>query len=121
MLINLSNHPSEKWHNNQLSEANRIFGVVIDLPFPHIPPNESPEFIKNLASSYLQKVLDIFSSSKDKKNAVHIMGELTFTYNLINLLKKENIICLASTTDRNAFENGNEKISIFDFVRFREY
>ena len=53
---------------------------------------------------------------------------MCFTYNVVDLaklfLKKElkNIICIASTTKRNVIEKEDgTKISIFEFVQFREY
>ncbi|MGQ9799960.1 MAG: hypothetical protein ACUVRG_11875, partial [Ignavibacterium sp.] len=59
--------------------------------------------------------------SSDKFNAVHLMGEFTFVYNLVNLLKKKNIKVIVSTTDRIVEESDGKKIVIFQFVRFREY
>ncbi|MGQ9848195.1 MAG: hypothetical protein ACUVQP_11950, partial [Bacteroidales bacterium] len=59
--------------------------------------------------------------SSDKFNAVHLMGEFTFVYNLVNLLKKKNIKVIVSTTDRIVEESDGKKIVTFQFVRFREY
>ncbi|RME03015.1 MAG: TIGR02221 family CRISPR-associated protein, partial [Bacteroidetes bacterium] len=33
-LLNLSNHPTSSWTEAQMAEAKRLFGEVIDLPFP---------------------------------------------------------------------------------------
>ena len=57
---------------------------------------------------------------KDIK-AVHIMGEMNFTYALVNKLKANGIKCVASTTKRETVEENGVKISKFNFVRFREY
>ena len=53
--------------------------------------------------------------------AVHIMGEMNFTYSLVSKLKAHNIRCVASTTKRETVEENDVKISKFNFVRFREY
>ena len=56
------------------------------------------------------------------ETVVHVMGEMTFTYNLANTLKEEGITCLASTTERNTIMTSDgKKISEFKFVQFREY
>ena len=53
---------------------------------------------------------------------VHVMGEMTLTYRIVNKLKARGIRCLASTSDRVANDIGNgEKTSQFHFVEFREY
>jgi hypothetical protein len=121
MLINLSNHPSENWSNLQLDTSRELYNKIIDVDFPQIPPEIDKEMIITLANDYKDICLDILSSSKDSKNAVHIMGEMTFVLNLVKMLKKEKILCIASTTDRNATEMENSKISTFNFIRFREY
>lgn len=53
---------------------------------------------------------------------VHVMGEMTFTHNLVNALKERGLTCLASTTERNTIMTPDgKKISEFKFVQFREY
>lgn len=121
MLLNLSNHPLSSWTENQISYAEKYYGKVVDLEFPQIPPDADEDLITALANDYKEICLDILSSSKDITNAVHIMGELTFCFALVNELKKINIKCVASTTDRNSYELNGMKVSNFNFVRFREY
>ena len=121
MLINLSNHSIKNWSVHQLKEANDNYSSVIDLPFPVIPPDSDDEFILNLANEYKLKCFELLNSSPDKNNAVHIMAEMTFCFALVSLLQKENIICVASTTNRNSIEENGVKVSRFEFVRFREY
>lgn len=121
MLINLSNHPISVWSKKQLSAAEKKYTQIIDLPFPLIPPEDSKYSINRKAESYKKKCVKILSASKDKNNAVHIMGELTFTVAVVNLLKQNNIMCIASTTRRVAVQNDNSKTSYFKFVKFREY
>lgn len=121
MLINLSNHPVENWSHKQLTEAKNLFGQVQDLPFPQINTIASEDEIKVIANKYTNICMEKLSLSQNEINAVHIMGELTFTFALVKKLLKQGIICVASTTERNSIETGGKKITEFRFVRFREY
>jgi len=113
MLLNLSNHPSASWSPAQLAAAG---GNVVDLVFPQVAPDGDEAYIESLANEYLDKILKM----NDIK-AVHIMGEMNFTYSLVSKLKAHNIRCVASTTKRETVEENGVKISKFNFVRFREY
>jgi hypothetical protein len=116
MLLNLSNHPSAPWPANQKEAAEKEFETVQDLPFPQIPPNLSSAGLDQLVESYVQNIRNI------DPIAVHIMGELTFTYRLVYKLKAIGIRCLASTTERIVSEDGKgNKTSTFQFVQFRDY
>jgi len=53
--------------------------------------------------------------------AVHLMGEMTFTFALVQKLKSAGIPCVASTTHRRVEERGGKKIVQFEFVQFRPY
>ena len=116
MLLNLSNHPSGSWPTNQKMMAIEKYQSITDLPFPPINPNWGIAEVLDLAADYVQKVRGI------DPNAIHIMGELTFTINLVNQLKAIGYNCVASTTERIATidEFGN-KNSSFQFVQFRPY
>ncbi len=115
MLLNLSNHPFERWLPEQRKKALEEWGSVEDLPFPPIPPEAESEQIAALSAEYVSKVKTI------APDAVHLMGEMTFTCTLVCLLQRAGIPCLASTTRRKAIEEGNKKLSVFEFVRFRYY
>ncbi len=121
MLINLTNHPSAKWTEEQLEAAKSLFGTVVDLQFPNIPPDISTNDIIVIAIKYLQEIEKLLRNSSDPLNAVHIMGEMVFTYHLVNLLKKHDIVAVASTTERIVEEENGVKVSKFKFVKFREY
>ena len=118
MLINLSNHPSGKWSKEQVEAAWR-YGEVYDMPFPVVNPGASHEDVQSLAERYVEEIVSL----AEKGNiVVHVMGEMTFSFMVISLLKQRNISCVASTTSRNTEETDDgRKISDFRFVRFREY
>lgn len=115
MLINLSNHPSSKWSDLQIKTAMDLYGPIKDMEFPHIDPNWSIEEVKALALNYFHQI------NEENPSAVHIMGELSFCFTLVTLLKGSGMHCIASTTERIVNQNGDQKISNFQFVRFRTY
>ncbi len=123
MLLNLSNHPISSWDSSQLLTAQEIYGTVTDLDFPKVRPEADEEEIDRLALKYFDVVSAHFDQCANDNchNAVHIQGEFTFCFRLVNLLKSSGIECIASTTEREVRENGNQKTSTFKFIRFRKY
>jgi hypothetical protein len=120
MLINLSNHNSSKWPENQKATAENLYGSVTDFSFPTINPTWTKEQVAALAEETLNKCLVMLP--KTRNNAIHIMGEMTFTYVFVNLAKQKGITCVASTTERLVETNEKgKKVSVFKFVKFREY
>lgn len=117
MFINLSNHPSSKWSAEQYSAA-AAFGPVVDMPFPTINPHSTTEEITSLAEQYASRIAE---GRGDEPLTVHVMGEMTFTYHLVRLLKRQGIDCVASTTERVVVDVDGAKASQFSFVQFRHY
>lgn len=115
MLLNLSNHPSPTWSAAQLQAATAQYGSVQDLPFPNIPPDATADEVRRLAEQYEAEVRRVDPA------AVHLMGEMTFTFALVNRLQAFGIPCIASTTERIAEEREGQKIVTFRFVQFRNY
>lgn len=117
MLINLSNHPSDKWDRRQLDAASE-YGKIIDIPFPAVAPDGDEQYIRLLSD----KMVEAIAGLAEKEDVtVHIMGEMTFTYLMVDSLLKAGISCIASTTGRIVRDNGNYKESEFRFIRFRRY
>jgi len=121
MLINLSNHPLETWSEAQRAEAERRFGRIVDIPFPQIPPEWETEQVVDLAREYVQKGLQLLEHTEES-SAVHVMGEMTFTFAVVALFQRKGIPCVASTTQRKVtiLEDGSRR-SVFQFVHFRLY
>ena len=115
-LLNLSNHPSERWSAEQKAAALEQYQAITDLAFPHIDPGLSSEALIELVNDYFDKVLAA------QPAAVHLMGEMTFTHALVQKLKAAGIACVASTTQRRTEElpDGSKKVH-FQFVQFRAY
>lgn len=119
MLINLSNHPSSNWSVHQIAEANRLYGGIIDLPFPQVDPQADVNAINDLATRY---VAQITALSEGHPAAIHLMGEMTLTFALVKKLQQAGHSCVASTTQRivNELPDGRKEV-LFQFVRFRNY
>ncbi|OQX98149.1 MAG: hypothetical protein B6I20_11455 [Bacteroidetes bacterium 4572_117] len=127
MLINLTNHPSKNWGEKQKTEAIKQYNEIVDIAFPQIEPSTTIEEVQELAEKYVGEIkkklkfTDV-QTFDHKTNVVHIMGEMTFTHNVIRLLGHNAINCIASTTKRTAVEEENgKKTSVFEFVQFRGY
>lgn len=121
MLINLSNHPSNNWSEKQIAEAKKLFGEIVDIPFPQINPAEDENYINSITDEYLLICKEKLKNTVKENSAVHLMGEFNFTFLLACKLLKAGIKCVSSTTERNAIEKDGVKVSEFKFVRFREY
>ena len=118
MLLNLSNHPSPIWPSEQQQAAEQQFDAgIVDLPFPQIAPDAEEQAIEQLAEQYHQQIMNM----QPLPAAVHLMGEMTFTFALVKRLQAAGICCVASTTARDVVEESGVKVSKFRFVRFREY
>ena len=118
MFINLTNHPSDRWSEEQRKAA-EAFGKIVDIPFPLVNENATEAEIEQLAGQYSASILGM---GKSKDLIVHVMGEQTFCYALVSKLQKEGIRCIASCTKHDSFINEDgQKVSTFHFTRFREY
>ncbi|MDR1898213.1 MAG: CRISPR-associated protein [Prevotellaceae bacterium] len=118
MLINLSNHPSHLWKEEQL-EAASSYGEVVDIPFPEVDPEGDEAYIQTLCHEYMEKILRL---SQEKTVTIHVMGEMTLTHCLVNALLSKRIPCMASTTQRMVTDkdDGTKEVQ-FVFTQFREY
>jgi CRISPR-associated Csx2 family protein len=117
VFLNVSNHSSALWSKEQMTAA-KEYGTVVDFPFPDIPAEATATETESIAEKTLTEIL---RSYQHTTLTVHVMGEMTFTFQIVSLLKSYGIKCLASTTERDVEETGETKISHFRFVRFREY
>lgn len=119
MLINCTNHPYEIWTDTQ-KKAAEIYGEVLDLPFPHIEPEFTDQDLRKLTDDFINKIKEYSPS------AVMVAGEFTFAFMLVDKLLRDNVKVICSCSRRMTIEikkddGTNEKKSIFQFERFREY
>lgn len=118
IFINLSNHKCETWTEKQLCKA-KEYGTIREIEFPSVNPEATPKEIDELAKKEAEEILSI---ARTANVTVHVMGEMNFTFAIVNLLKKFGITCLASTTHRivETLPDGIKQVK-FDFKQFREY
>jgi hypothetical protein len=126
MLINVSNHPSVKWPEEQLRAAKELSGcgVVVDVPHPPVPPEADEQEVGRLAWQVLDQIAAAHQRHKGGSCTnclVHLMGEAGFVDYLNQLLRLRDIHTVYSTTAREVVEQDGNKVSRFRFVRFREY
>ena len=118
LLINLSNHPYHLWKDPQKAKA-EVYGKCIDMAFPAVSSTASKSDIDSLSNEFLLNILEYTSTYEV---TIHLMGEMTFCFSLLQKLNKLHIPAIASTTERICKESNNStKESVFDFIRFREY
>lgn len=118
-FINHTNHPSDHWNAAQISAA-KIYGEIVDFPFPAINPTATTEQIHNLAAEIAEKIL------AHAPAAVLCQGEFNYTFAITNLLKKSGVTVVAATTERVVTteilsDGSSRQVSTFRFVQFREY
>lgn len=119
IFINHTNHPSGRWGQEQIVAA-KVYGEIVDFPFPLIDPSASEEEVIKLVQSNLEKILAA------KPAAVLCQGEFNYTFAMVERLKNFGIMVMAATSERTTHEetlpDGTARqISTFHFVRFRKY
>ena len=97
IFINFSNHPSDRWSNEQ-KKAALNYGEIIDIPFPSVDSNGDESYIKETGNKMIERIMSYHPK------AVLCQGEFTL-----------------ACSNRNVKEDGNKKIVEFNFVRFRSY
>lgn len=136
IFINLTNHPMNKWGEEQLKAAKALLSLseelgveMFELPFPHIDPTSSHKEVKDLAAEYVKRVNELvattYALSHDTVTAILVMGEMNFTYHFVNKIKvaySDRMRCFATTSNRNTVENEDGTKSVkFEFTQFRHY
>ena len=123
MLINFSNHPFEKWSDEQQKKALE-YGNVVDLPFPVVPADADENDIEMLALGSIERIEDMLGG--DLSGSVMVQGEFTLTYAVVSRLLKKGIRVISACSDRYVTEvvsvDGDPVKQVkFCFERFREY
>ena len=118
LFINLSNHPSSQWGEDQLAEAKKL-GEIVDMEFPAVNPCAATIELDEMA----QKLVDDIRKLAGENNiTVHVMGEMSLTYKVVQKLISWGIRCVCSTTQRIVTEDADgRKVTEFHFEQFRDY
>ncbi|MCF8483443.1 MAG: hypothetical protein K9H25_23715 [Rhodospirillum sp.] len=107
-FLNVTNHPSTTWKEDQRSGAEEI-GPIVDWPFPRVEEDLTTRDILDLARDEVARIVRL------NPRAVLVQGEFVLTACLIPLLQKEGIPVYATVT-RRAAETGG-----FQFLGYRLY
>lgn len=115
IFVNFTNHKMSKWSEKQKKEAGR-YGEIVDIPFPNVAPDWTEKEIEQTAEHCYQKIMDCHPK------AVLCQGEFTLAFSVAKKLRRSGVKVLAACSERQVTEGKKgEKISVFNFVRFREY
>lgn len=118
LLINLSNHPYAAWGEDQRKAA-ETYGQCEDMQFPQIDPMLTEKQLAKIVDDYEAAILE---RAQTARVSVHVMGEMTFCFALIQRLKADGIRCIASCTSRNVVElDDHTRQTTFTFGGFRQY
>lgn len=113
-FVNFTNHAVVCWEEKE-KEAAQSYGEIREVPFPNIDPASSEEEIKRLGDVCYEKIM------AENPAAVLCQGEFTLAVYVIQRLKKDGVPVLAACSKRVVTMTGDEKRSVFHFVKFREY
>lgn len=119
MFVNFSNHPSDKWSDEQ-KRAALAYGEIRDIAFPEVSAEASAGEVARMAKFYAGKILEMHP------DCVMCQGEFSLTFSVIERLQAAGIRCVCACSQRRATETQAKdgivrKISIFEFRQFREY
>jgi len=120
MFINISNHPSHTWSEEQKRAALEFAsGPIVDIPFPAVPPEADETAIGILAREIIDKIGSL--PITDGPSAVMVMGEYSLFWQIVSKLRYlvPGLPVVVATTQRIAEEKDGVKVSRFEFVRFR--
>jgi len=138
LFLNISNHPSNKWSEEQKSAALKLVadeeacwdGMIIDIPFPAVSPNIGGDDIAKMADEVIDLIRRHFTKEIIQRllteplpsPVIHVMGEMGLTFYLVDKLRALGFPCAHSTTERVVEEKPDgTKVSQFRFVKFRFY
>lgn len=125
VLINVSNHPSEKWSNDQKERWKKI----IDIPFPNVDPEFSTEkVILECVFPLYNQIKDLVKNGGVNQLNIMLMGEFTVVHILSKMLAGtlDNIAFWFPATKREVFEKIDEsgntvKQVVFKFIQWRHF
>ena len=120
MLLNCTNHPFEIWNEPQMEAAGKLYGEIVDLPFPQVSPAWSVHDLRREVEDYAARI------EAYQADAVLAAGEFTFLFMLVDKLLADGVNVICSCSRRNTVEvknpdGSNEKKSVFFFEGFRPY
>lgn len=124
-MINLSNHPSTNWPQEQIDAARELDGrEVVDLPFPSVPTDAVRAW--DIVSLARGLTLRLAGLRKEGHRAVMVAGEPAMSVALVAIVQGLGMQAFCAVTVRDAVEErlpdgSTRKVSVFRFQGFRAY
>lgn len=122
LLLNNSFAFGDGISNAAVALVGKSFGAGDERSFhlPAVDPFADTKELRGLAEDYGKRIIAM------KPDAVLVAGEFTLVFMLVDLLLKNKLKVLSScsrriTTEVRKEDGTNEKKSVFQFERFREY
>lgn len=127
MLINLSNHPIEKWSQVQINAAIALFGELKDYQdadnktFPNIPPEWNSTQVAIKAQEVFMDIINQnLQIAKEDNLSILIAGELSFIIYFNTICQSNSVPLYVATSERNTIENADGTKTVhFIFNQFR--
>lgn len=125
LFVNVSNHPSSTWSVEQKQAALKGGRMLVDIPFPSVPPTATRNDIRDMGYELIHTIDDTIANygGSESTTTITIVGEFSLTIFVIVkiriLLPGLNIV--VATSERNTVinEDGSKTIR-FEFVQFRQ-
>ena len=122
MFLNITNHPSDKWSDEQTEAALVLGQEVMDIPFPNVPPIATTEAVMAVAQTLVATLAHI-GPNADGRFAL-VQGEASLTFELSRMLLALGWRVVVACSDRKVVERvredgTTEKTSVFEFKQFR--
>lgn len=123
-LVAISNHPVEKWDDNQKMGYEKI----VHIPFPNVPATSTAEEVESMVEDLINQIRKVTGATwyeldgwgmyaLDPKGwTISIQGEFSLCYRFVS---RTGIIPVIPTTERITTEKDGIKTSVFAFVRWR--
>ncbi len=122
MFVNVSNHPSSRWSDDQREAALALGGEIRDFPFPNVPADASSADVLQMARDLVEDLF--YEINAGQGDVVMVQGEFSLTFATVERLRSYGISCVVACSERELVEtiaNGETtKTSVFRFRQFRE-
>lgn len=123
IFVNVSNHPSIRWSDDQRNAALKIADTIVDVPFPNVPADETR--VTGIAHGIIDSVYSVIKGRQPKDTTVMVAGELSVSFYAIQSLLNRGFKVVVACSDRVSEEQvqpdgSTKKVAVFKFVQFRE-
>ena len=116
ILINVSNHPSEGWSEEQ----KKGWDGIVDIQFPAVDPGLNEKEIWALGGELVRVIEN--KMAENSTRYIMLQGEFSLCAVVQFLLSiHDGVVFCYPTTERKVTVEGDKKISIFRFKRWRMF